>query len=104
MPNGKGSKGIPHHPLVTALASDPGKPPTKATKLFGYPGPAAEKGSTRLWLDLDLTEQQIDTCVLIVACIAMQAEEQTASKPVEQNENGGKDGDRKADRTDVQDR
>jgi hypothetical protein len=55
MPNGKGSKGIPHHPLVTALASDPGKPPTKATKLFGYPGPAAEKGSTRLWLDLDLT-------------------------------------------------
>ncbi len=57
MPDGKGSgsKGIPHHPLVAALASDPGKPPTNATKLFGYPGPAAEKGATRLWLDHDLT-------------------------------------------------
>jgi hypothetical protein len=50
-----GSKGIPHHPLVAALASDPSKPPEKATKLFGYPGPAAEKGSIRLWLDTDLT-------------------------------------------------
>src|ERR1700754_3167830 len=50
-----GSKGIPHHPLVAALASDPSKPPEKATKLFGYPGPAAEKGSLRLWLDTDLT-------------------------------------------------
>ena len=50
-----GSKGIPHHPLVAALASDPSKPPEKATKLFGYPGPAAEKGSTRLWTDTDLT-------------------------------------------------
>jgi hypothetical protein len=50
-----GSKGIPHHPLVAALASDPSKPPEKATKLFGYPGPAAEKGSIRLWLDIDLT-------------------------------------------------
>lgn len=57
MPDDKrsGSKGIPHHPLVAALASDPSKPPEKATKLFGYPGPAAEKGTIRLWLDSDLT-------------------------------------------------
>lgn len=57
MPDEKrsGSKGIPHHPLVSALASDPSKPPEKATKLFGYPGPAAEKGAIRLWLDSDLT-------------------------------------------------
>lgn len=52
---GKGGKGIPHHPLVEALASDPGKPPEKATRLFGFPGPAAESGATRLWLDPDLT-------------------------------------------------
>ncbi len=49
------SKGVPHHPLVEALASDPSKPPEKATKLFGYPGPAAEGDATRLWLDTDLT-------------------------------------------------
>jgi hypothetical protein len=57
MPDEKrsGSKGIPHHPLVSALASDPSKPPERATKLFGYPGPAAEKGAIRLWLDSDLT-------------------------------------------------
>ncbi len=53
--SGKSGKGIPHHPLVEALASDPSKPPEKATRLFGLPGPAAEAGSTRLWLDHDLT-------------------------------------------------
>jgi hypothetical protein len=55
---GKGSrrgKGIPHHPLVEALAPDPTQPPRRATRLFGFPGPAADAGSTRLWLDLDLT-------------------------------------------------
>ena len=52
---GKRGKGIPHHPLVEALASDPSKPPEKATRLFGFPGPAADAGSTRLWLDPDLT-------------------------------------------------
>lgn len=48
-------KGVPHHPLVEALASDPNSPPTPATKLFGFPGPAAEADATRLWLDEDLT-------------------------------------------------
>jgi hypothetical protein len=52
--SGRG-KGVPHHPLVEALASDPEKPPEKATKLFGFPGPAAAAKSTRLWLDTDLT-------------------------------------------------
>jgi hypothetical protein len=52
---GKGGKRIPHHPLVEALASDPATPPEEATRLFGFPGPAADAGSTRLWLDLDLT-------------------------------------------------
>jgi len=50
-----GGKGIPHHPLVEALASDPNQPPEQATKLFGYPGPAANAKSTRLWLNLDLS-------------------------------------------------
>ncbi len=49
------SKGVPHHPLVEALASDPNQPPKKATRLFGYPGPAADAKSTRLWLDTELT-------------------------------------------------
>jgi hypothetical protein len=49
------SKGVPHHPLVEALASDPSSPPQRATKLFGFPGPAADAKATRLWLDLDLT-------------------------------------------------
>jgi hypothetical protein len=48
-------KGVPHHPLVEALASDPNQPPARATKLFGFPGPAAAAGSTRLWLDADLS-------------------------------------------------
>src|SRR5215203_4519817 len=48
-------KAIPHHPLVEALAADPNKPPTRATKLFGFPGPAAEAKATRLWLDSELT-------------------------------------------------
>ncbi len=48
------SKGVPHHPLAEALASDPSKPPERATKLFGFPGPAADDKSTRLWLDPDL--------------------------------------------------
>lgn len=52
--SGRG-KGIPHHPLVEALAPDPNQPPEQATKLFGYPGPAADANSTRLWLDTDLT-------------------------------------------------
>lgn len=52
--SGRGKR-VPHHPLVEALASDPGKPPERATKLFGYPGPAADAKTTRLWLDLDLT-------------------------------------------------
>jgi hypothetical protein len=46
---------VPHHPLVEALASDPNQPPEKATKLFGYPGPAADKDATRLFLDTDLS-------------------------------------------------
>ena len=50
-----GGKGIPTHPLVEALASDPSKPPENATRLFGFPGPAAEPKSTRLWLDADLS-------------------------------------------------
>jgi hypothetical protein len=52
--SGRG-KGVPHNPLVEALASDPNQPPKKATRLFGYPGPAADAKSTRLWLDTDLT-------------------------------------------------
>lgn len=52
--SGRG-KGVPHHPLVEALASDPNSPPRKATQLFGYPGPAADAKATRLWLDLELT-------------------------------------------------
>lgn len=48
-------KAIPNHPLVEALASDPNQPPEQATKLFGFPGPAADPDSTRLWLDADLT-------------------------------------------------
>jgi len=53
--SGRGKGGIPHHPLVEALASDPNQSPQPATRLFGYPGPAADSKSTRLWLDLDLT-------------------------------------------------
>lgn len=53
--SGGSKKGVPHHPLVEALASDPNKPPERATKLFGFPGPAADAKSTRLWLDADLT-------------------------------------------------
>ncbi len=52
--SGRG-KGVPNHPLVEALASDPSKPPERATKLFGFPGPAADADTTRLWLDADLT-------------------------------------------------
>ncbi len=46
---------IPHHPLVEALASDPNQPPKPATRLFGFPGPAADSKSTRLWLDEELS-------------------------------------------------
>jgi hypothetical protein len=46
---------VPYHPLVEALASDPNQPPKPATRLFGYPGPAADPKSTRLWLDTDLS-------------------------------------------------
>jgi len=53
--SGGSKKGVPHHPLAEALASDPNKPPERATKLFGFPGPAADDKSTRLWLDADLT-------------------------------------------------
>lgn len=49
------AQAVPYHPLVEALASDPNQPPKQATQLFGYPGPAAEAKSTRLWLDLGLT-------------------------------------------------
>jgi hypothetical protein len=49
------AKGVPHHPLVEALASDPSRPPRQSTRLFGYPGPAADPKSTRLWLDAGLT-------------------------------------------------
>jgi hypothetical protein len=49
------SKGVPHHPLVEALASDPNQPPKPATRLFGFPGPAADSKSTRLWLDEELS-------------------------------------------------
>ena len=47
--------GVESHPLVKALASDPTKPPKRSTKLFGYPGPSAQSGSTRLYMDLELT-------------------------------------------------
>ncbi|HVD39715.1 MAG TPA: hypothetical protein VNC16_01770 [Solirubrobacterales bacterium] len=46
---------MPYHPLVEALASDPSQPPKPATRLFGYPGPAADSKSTRLWLDEELS-------------------------------------------------
>jgi len=46
---------IPTHPLVEALASDPNQPPKPATRLFGFPGPAADSKSTRLWLDEELS-------------------------------------------------
>lgn len=49
------AKGVPHHPLVEALAADPNQPPKRATRIFGYPGPAASPKSTRLWLDHELT-------------------------------------------------
>jgi hypothetical protein len=49
------AKGVPHHPLVKALAPDPSKPPERTTRLFGFPGPAADASSTRLWLDPGLT-------------------------------------------------
>jgi hypothetical protein len=48
------TKGVPHHPLVEALASDPNQPPKPATRLFGFPGPAADANATRLWLDEEL--------------------------------------------------
>jgi len=47
--------GLPYHPLVEALASDPNQATKRATRLFGFPGPAADANSTRLWLDLDLS-------------------------------------------------
>jgi hypothetical protein len=50
----KGAKVVPHHPLVEALASDPNQPPTPAVRLFGFPGPATDPDSTRLWLDTRL--------------------------------------------------
>jgi hypothetical protein len=49
------NKGVPYHPLVEALASDPNQPPRPATRLFGFPGPAADSKSTRLWLDEELS-------------------------------------------------
>jgi hypothetical protein len=46
---------VPYHPLVEALASDPDKAPKRAARLFGYPGPATDPKSTRLWLDAGLS-------------------------------------------------
>ena len=43
------------HPLVEALVPDPSKPPERTTKMFGFPGSSPREGSTRLWLDADLT-------------------------------------------------
>jgi hypothetical protein len=43
------------HPLVEALVPDPSKPPERTTKMFGFPGSSPTSGSTRLWLDVDLT-------------------------------------------------
>ncbi|HVD39716.1 MAG TPA: hypothetical protein VNC16_01775 [Solirubrobacterales bacterium] len=51
----RSASSVPYHPLVEALAPDPNQPPKRATRLFGYPGPAADSKSTRLWLDLDLS-------------------------------------------------
>jgi hypothetical protein len=51
----RGAPSVPHHPLPAALASDSSRAPKKATRLFGYPGLAANAKSTRLWLDTDLT-------------------------------------------------
>lgn len=53
--SGRSKGGIPHHPLAKALASDPSQPPQPAIRLFGFPGPAPDANTTRLWLDLDLT-------------------------------------------------
>jgi hypothetical protein len=52
---GKGNPQIAPHPLVEALIPDPGQPPQKTTQLFGYPGASTDAGSTRLYLDLELT-------------------------------------------------
>jgi hypothetical protein len=49
------TEGVPHHPLVEALAADPNQPPKPSTRLFGFPGPAADSSSTRLWLDEGLS-------------------------------------------------
>lgn len=51
----RSASSVPYHPLVEALAPDPDKPPKRATRLFGYPGPATDSKSTRLWLDADLS-------------------------------------------------
>jgi hypothetical protein len=51
----RSSGDIEPHPLVEALASDPSKPPTRATRLAGLPGRAADDTAVRLWLDADLT-------------------------------------------------
>lgn len=41
--------------MVEALVPDPGKPPRQTLKLLGLPGASPTTGSTRLWLDADLT-------------------------------------------------
>jgi hypothetical protein len=46
---------IPTHPLVEALVPDPGEPPQRTTRLFGYPGPSTDSNATRLYLDQDLS-------------------------------------------------
>jgi hypothetical protein len=50
-----GGRDIPTHPLVEALAPDPARPPEKATRLYGYPGPSTDPNATRLYLDHELS-------------------------------------------------
>jgi len=54
-PRGGGKKDIPTHPLVEALVPDPAKPPAKAVRLHGYPGPSTDPDATRLYLDHELS-------------------------------------------------
>jgi hypothetical protein len=53
MASSKSSK-VETHPLVAALQKDSTQPPKRTVQLFGYPGPAPESESTRLWLSTDL--------------------------------------------------
>lgn len=53
MASSKSSK-VKTHPLVAALQKDSTQPPKRTVQLFGFPGPAPDHASTRLWLSTDL--------------------------------------------------